>query len=142
VIESKVAKHNIDHKADAQILGIYKGINDDEIRKYMSNEQILFKKILITPESYDLRLKPLLADIWDCIKKEYYLLIDECERTIQDKDYRGRISAPFDDFFSFTNKGLILATTLPFSDPRFESLIHYDIQPQYVYTKPPQANHY
>jgi hypothetical protein len=136
VIEGKVAKHNKYALPANQILGVHKGTSLEEISDYLSNPKISHKKILVTPESYAGKFKTALGDHWEYIKQHYYLLIDECERTIQDKDYRDKISAPFDDFFSFKNKGLISATTLPFSDPRFEELSHFVVVPDYSYKKP------
>ena len=136
VIEGKVKKHNKHAGACNKILGIHKGTSVDEINEYLSDTRVTNKKILITPESYAGKLKKAVGDNWDYIQQNFYLLIDECERTIQDKDYRDKISAPFDDFFTFKSKGLISATTLPFSDPRFEELTHYDVVPDYSYKKP------
>jgi hypothetical protein len=135
VIESKVAKHNSESTPDKEILGIYKGITKEHIEAYLNKEHVTYKKILTTPEGYEQKFKVVVAEIFDYIKKEYYLLIDECERTIQDVDYRSKIIAPFDDLFIFDNKGLISATTLPFSDPRFEDFTHYLIVPKYEYQK-------
>ena len=134
VIKSKVARHNKENPPDRQILGVYKGITIATITDYLLNEQITFKKVLITPESYGLKFKQAAEGFFDDIKDNYYLLIDECERVIQDVDYREMITAPFDDFFSFANKGMISATTLPFSDPRLSGFKHYLIDPQYDYT--------
>lgn len=137
VIESKVEKHNKQHPKSKHILGVYKGITKEQIIDYMSNEAITYKKILTTPEGYKDKIREAVKDVFDYVKREYYLLIDECERTIQDVDFREKITAPFDDFFSFTNKGLISATTLPFSDPAFESdFTHYVLKPEWNYSRP------
>ncbi len=138
VIESKVEKHNKEKPLEKQILGVYQGITKDAIIAYLSDERITYKKILTTPESYSSKFREIVKDSFDYFKKEYYLLIDECERTIQDIDFREKISAPFDDFFGFTNKGLVSATTLPFSDPRFEEegFTHYVIEPEWDYCQP------
>jgi len=137
VIETKVAKYNAESPPENEILGIYQGITKEKIIEYLGNEVVIHKKILTTPEGYDPKFKEATAGIWDYIKKEYYLLIDECERAIQDIDYREKITAPFDDFFDFNNKGLISATTLPFSDPRFEQdFTHYVIGPDWDYCQP------
>lgn len=136
VIESKVEKHNKQHPKSKHILGVYKGITKEQIIDYMSNETITYKKILTTPEGYKDKVREAVKDVFDYVKREYYLLIDECERTIQDVDFREKITAPFDDFFSFTNKGLISATTLPFSDPAFESdFTHYVLKPEWNYSR-------
>jgi hypothetical protein len=136
VIETKVKKHNDEEKPNEKILGVHKRTTPETLLEYLNDASIPYKKILITPESYAGKLKLAVGEGWEYIKQNFYLLIDECERTIQDKDYRDKISAPFDDFFTFKSKGLISATTLPFSDPRFEALAHYYIIPDYDYVKP------
>jgi hypothetical protein len=136
VIKSKVAKHNKQNPPEREILGVHKGINADKITAYISNDKITYKKILTTPEGYKDKVRHVFKDVFTYIKCEYYLLIDECERTIQDVDFRDKITAPFDDFFSFKNKGLISATTLPFSDPEFEKeFTHYVIKPDWSYRR-------
>lgn len=140
VIEDKVRKHNKRASADRKILGIYKGISKDEIEEYLANDTITYKKILTTPEGYRDKLSPALTEVFDYVKRNFYLLIDECERCIQDVDYRKKITAPFDDFFDYDKKGLISATTLPFSDPRFEDFDHYAMRPLYNYMKPLALN--
>jgi hypothetical protein len=138
VIESKEARHNNENDASKKILGVYQGVSKDDIIEYLSDERVIYKKILITPESYDKKFREAVQDIWGYILKEYYFLVDECERAIQDIDFRDRITAPFEDFFDFTNKGLVSATTLPFSDPRFEEeeFTHYVIEPAWDYCQP------
>ncbi|MBS7565778.1 hypothetical protein KHS38_15320 [Mucilaginibacter sp. Bleaf8] len=137
VIKSKVAKHNKQNPPEREILGVHKGINTDKITAYISNDKVFYKKILTTPEGYRDKVRHMLKDVFTYVKSEYYLLIDECERTIQDVDFRDKITAPFDDFFNFKNKGLISATTLPFSDPEFEKeFMHYVIRPDWIYCKP------
>ena len=66
---------------------------------------------------------------------DYFLLFDECERIITDVSYRGRIAAPIDKFFEFKNKALVSATTLSYSDARFEEFAHVRIVPDYDYAK-------
>ena len=52
--------------------------------------------------------------------KDYFLLIDECEKAIQDVGYRGDIYLPVEDFFKFKGKAMVSATPIIPSDPRFE----------------------
>ena len=51
---------------------------------------------------------------------EWFMLFDECERTIQDAGYRGSITLPMDDFFRCKQKAMVSATPIIPSDPRFE----------------------
>ncbi|RYY49281.1 MAG: hypothetical protein EOO06_07580 [Chitinophagaceae bacterium] len=133
VIKSKVTKHNEGREAEQRILGIHKGVTADRVKEYLESA-VTYKKILTTPEGYIDKLKEAAGEKWEIVRKDYYLLIDECERMIQDSDYRDRIVEPFEDFFTFTHKGLISATTLPFSDPRLSDFTHYIIQPSYNYS--------
>ncbi|RZM24752.1 MAG: hypothetical protein EOO88_21725, partial [Pedobacter sp.] len=134
VIKSKVKKHNDKHKPEEQILGIYKGITTEHVSAYLLSN-VKHKKILTTPEGYIDKFKKATIDTWETVIADFYLLIDECERMIQDSDYRDRIVEPFDDFFTFQNKGLISATTLPFSDPRLETFFDYVIAPTFGYER-------
>lgn len=47
------------------------------------------------------------------------MLFDECEKIIQDVDYRGDIHLPVNDFFRFENKAMVSATPIMPRDPRF-----------------------
>ena len=38
--------------------------------------------------------------------KDFFMLFDECEKIIQDNDFRETIEAPLDDFFSFPADGI------------------------------------
>ena len=46
--------------------------------------------------------------------------MDECEKFIQDVDYRKRISQPINDFFLFKNKAMVSATPLKMRHPKLE----------------------
>lgn len=138
VIQGKVEEHNSKPENKCkQILGVHKGIYKDDILKYLTSNAE-YKKILCTPEGFRDKILPVIKDNLDFYKKNFYILIDECEKNIQDSSYRGKINAPFDVFFEFENKGLISATPLEFSDPRFHKFgfTKYVIQPDYSFTKP------
>ncbi|MGJ1194021.1 hypothetical protein [Sphingobacterium siyangense] len=100
-------------------LAVNSSANLSDILKYLQNDKIKNKKFLSTPESlYKIIIacKALKIDVYN----DYFLLFDECEKTITDIHYRGRIIKPMDEFFKFKNKALISATALIFSDPRFK----------------------
>ena len=70
---------------------------------------------MVTPESYG-RLKAPIEDAKMDLFNDFWLVIDECDRVIQDSDYRPSIAAPFYDFFKFKNKYLVSTwknTTVP-----------------------------
>ncbi len=133
VIEGKVRKHNEKHPDD-KILGVYKGIDVEDIKTYLRSD-VQYKKILTTPEGF--LYKVLLAfDDLTVMRSLFFLLFDESERIVTDVSYRGDIAAPIDEFFKFNNKALVSATTLPFTDERFKDFEHYVIEPDYDYSQP------
>lgn len=143
VIQGKVEEHNAKpENQNRQILGVHKGIYRDDILAYITSDA-KYKKILSTPEGFRDKILPAIKDSLDFYKKNFYLLIDECEKNIQDSSYRGKINAPFDVFFEFENKGLVSATPLEFSDPRFleHKFTNYIVQPEYIFSQPLQLIH-
>jgi len=132
VIIDKVKQHNKRHP-ETKILGVYKGIDIDDIREYLLSD-VKYKKIITTPEGFMYKVLEAFDDK-EAMRQQYFILYDECERIISDVNYRGDIAAPLDEFFSFRNKALVSATTLPFSDERFTAFTRYTIQPQYDYRK-------
>ena len=100
---------NAQHKNP--ILGIREGVYYKDIIEYLNNDAIPFKKLMVTAESYG-RLKAPIEDAKMDLFNDFWLVIDECDRVIQDSDYRPSIAAPFYDFFKFKNKYLVSATPL------------------------------
>jgi hypothetical protein len=134
VIKGKV--RHFKEELDIDILGVYHGIKDERIIKYITST-IPFKKIMTTPESYILRIKPLMIQYGIDYKNEYFMLYDESERIIQDNKYRDTITAPIDDFFEFKEKAMVTATPITPSDPRFKinGFYHLLIKPTFDYSK-------
>ncbi|MDB5056428.1 MAG: hypothetical protein JWM44_4478 [Bacilli bacterium] len=108
VIIGKMKKHK-------DVLGIYEKTTSEEIEEYLARD-IKYKKIIVTPESF-YRIKDAIGE---SIYEDYFLLMDECERTIQDVSYRSNVILPMFDFFKFKNKAFISATPIIPSDPRFK----------------------
>ncbi|MEN0054472.1 MAG: hypothetical protein AAGC65_12435 [Mucilaginibacter sp.] len=133
VIKAKQRAHNDKYGAEAQILGIYKGVDDIQIENYL-NSKAIYKKLITTPEGFKKILRVFTNDI-ESLLKEYFLLFDECERIITDVSYRGAITAPIEWFIKFENKALVSATPLDFSHPVLASMNHYKILPEYDYRK-------
>jgi hypothetical protein len=134
VIQGKEEDHNRTHPKNEEILGVYKGVDVDDIKAYLLRDDIIYKKILTTPEGFVDKVLKAFTDLND-LYDNWFLLLDESERIITDVSYRGKIAAPLKSFFKFKNKALVSATTLPFSDKRFESFDHYEIVPDYDYSK-------
>lgn len=116
--------------------GIYEGIYVDDILLYMKKTSVKFKKIMVTPESFYKILEA--AEILEInIYNEYFLLFDECDRTMKDAAFREKILLPMDHFFKFKYKAFVSATAVTPTDPRF---IAYNfkqiiIKPTYNYKK-------
>ena len=118
VIEGKCKKYNTKRKQKV-ILGVYEGVTKEDIIEYLESD-VIPKKIMTTPESFQ-RVKEAMMDL-DMLQEmydDYFILFDECERTIQDVGYRSKIILPIDDYFKFKRKAFISATPIMPSDPRF-----------------------
>jgi len=112
VIKGKCGKYNTEkHK---RILGVYENITVDHITEYLESD-IQHKKIIVTPESF----YRVIDAIGENVYTDYFLLMDECERTIQDVSYRSNIILPMFDFFKFKHKAFVSATPIVPSDPIF-----------------------
>jgi hypothetical protein len=123
-------------KKNKKVFGVYEGINVDDVIMYLKNDKIVLKKIMVTPESL---FKVMEAcDILDInIYHKFFMLFDECDRTMKDVAFRKNILLPMDDFFKFENKAFISATAVVPTDPRFEEqnfeLVY--IEPAFDYSK-------
>ena len=93
-------------------------------------------KILSTPESFH-KVKQAFEELEENPYVRCFMLLDECQKYVQDNDYREDITMPIEDFFKFDNKAMVSATPIIPSDPRFEqqgfSLVQ--ILPDYEYRK-------
>ncbi len=105
---------------DETVLGVYGNFNQNKIVKYLKDDSIQWKTIITTPESFCKKVIPAVAKAKINIYETFFCLFDECEKILQDYDYRKRIAQPMGTFFNFKNKALVSATPIEFSDPRFE----------------------
>lgn len=121
VIQSKCAEFNGRDRKNIKIRGVWEGITIDDIVKYLKSD-IEYKKIITTPESYS-KVKAAFEELGESeeLFNNYFMLFDECEKTIQDINYREDITLPMSDFFKFKNKAFVSATPIVPSDPRFKS---------------------
>ena len=123
-------------KDHPEIFGVYEGRNRPHIKKYV-NQMIRegrYMKFITTPESFR-KIRDALMEMGLDLYADFFLLFDECERTIQDIDYRGSIELPMDEFFNFHNKAMVSATPLMPSDPRFreQGFTMVKLTPDYDY---------
>ena len=111
VIQGKAAQH-------PEVLGVYEGVTKEQISEYV-NTCSGYCKILTTPESF-IRVKRALWTTDKILSRDFFLLFDECEKLVQDVEYRTKITLPVDLFFKCQNKAMVSATPIIPSDPRFE----------------------
>ena len=129
VILGKAQKHT-------DVLAVYEHCTSSRIERYLKDTNIKHKKILTTPEGFK-RVKRAAKKMNINIEKDYFLLFDECEKIMQDVDYRPAISQPINDFFDFKNKAFVSATYLPMRDPRLKTQRFkiFKVKPTYDYKK-------
>lgn len=131
VIEGKMKKH-------PQILGVFEGVTTEDIIDFLNtNYNDGYLKIMTTPESFP-KVRSAMVQTHTDMHGEWFMLFDECERTIQDAGYRGSITLPMDDFFRCKQKAMVSATPIIPSDPRFEeqNFEMVRIAPTYDYRRP------
>lgn len=128
--------------AKDNLMGVYENVTVDSIVKYLQACKEKHIKLLSTPESFS-KIKAAFEEIDRDIYSTCYLLFDECHKIVKDVDYRENITLPFDDFFMFENKGLVSATPLDFTDPRFfqQKFQIMEIQPKFEYAQPLNLYH-
>lgn len=128
--------------AQDNLMGVYENVTVDSIVKYLQDSKEKNIKLLSTPESFS-KIKAAFEEIDRDIYSTCYLLFDECHKIVKDVDYRENITLPFDDFFMFENKGLVSATPLDFTDPRFfkQKFQIIEILPNFEYAQPLSLYH-
>lgn len=131
VINSKCQKYK-------NLLGVYEKVSVGEIAQYLHEHKLY--KIMTTPESFP-KVKKACELCALNIYTDFFLLDDECHQLIKDVDYRADIVLPMDDFFQFEHKGLVSATPIKFSDPRFKDLKTIEISAEYDYQQKIQVVH-
>lgn len=131
VILGKKAEHPF-------LFAVYEGITKENVKAFLSGEEDGFRKIITTPEGFDKKVLPAMLETNTPIYEDYFLLLDECEKTIQDVGYRGDIYLPVEDFFKFKNKAMVSATPILPSDPRFkeQNFELLRVVPTYDYRQP------
>ena len=84
VIVGKMEKHK-------NLLGIYRGVKTDEVARHIRKYPGCCK-IMVTPESFR-KVKQAMEDEGVDMYKDFFMLFDECEKIIQDNDFRETIEA-------------------------------------------------
>jgi len=127
------SKHN-SKESEGNTFPVYEGVSTKHVVEYLKGKAPK-KKLLTTPES----LRKIIR-AFDQLKingyKDYFILMDEAHKYIQDVDYRPNITLAMDYFFKFENNAMISSTPIKPSDPRFTNFKHIKLQPLYKYDKP------
>ncbi len=120
----------------ANRLAVYELCKPPQIRKFLQRKDLKYKKLITTPEGFE-KIKKVAEALGIDIFKEYFCLFDECEKIIQDVDYRSRIAQPINDFFEFEGKAMVSATPLEMRHPKLkeQNFRKLKIIPLYDYRK-------
>ena len=121
-------------ESNSSYFGVYGRFSEKKFTDYLQDESVLYKKILVTPESF-YKIKQAVEKIHIDIHNTYFCLFDECEKIGQGIDFRKNITFPIPDFFKFKEKAFVSATPLQqvhdeFDRQNFKRLI---IKPDYDY---------
>ena len=120
----------------SDICCVHEGVSIDDVKSYLRTRQTgQYAKIITTPEGFKKKVLVAINGADGFTRNSFFLLFDECEKLVQDVDFRDNICIPIDDFFEFENKAMVSATPITPSDPRFEEqgFSIYKINPQYDY---------
>lgn len=102
----------------SEILGVHEKCTPSKIEKYFLND-IQPKKFITTPESFK-KIRTAAAKLNIDIYRDYFCLFDECEKIMQDVEYRENITQPIYDFFQFDKKAFVSATPLTIKHPELK----------------------
>jgi hypothetical protein len=119
-----------------ELLAVWEDCTQAKIKDYLQNNAIQYRKLLTTPESF-YKIRKVCNELKINMYRDYFCLFDECEKIVQDIDYRDSINQPINDFFLFEKKAFVSATILNMSHPEFEiqNFRIFEIKPQYDYRK-------
>lgn len=116
-------------------LAVWEECKISEIEKYLQSKNKR-KKLICTPESFS-KIRKAANGLGINIYTNYFCLMDECEKFIQDVNFRKRITQPIYDFFQFQQKALVSATPLEMRHKEFinQKFRKLKIVPEYDYKK-------
>ena len=139
IVEPNVPVLQGKEKMHPKVLAVYEGVGVPRIVQYVNDTLTAnnYCKILTTPESF-YRIKKALRKTRLYLTRDFFILFDECEKLVQDVDYRSKITLPMRDFFNCQKKAMVSATPIPPSDRRFEEqgFTSIRIVPNYPYQTP------
>jgi len=96
--------------------------SDDEIKRYLNNSDIEFKKIIVVADS----LKKVIDNIEHLgidVYRDYFLMVDEIDTIQSDNHYRPQLSNVIDYYYRFKlqRRALVSATVKEFSHPQLKN---------------------
>ncbi|WP_184544108.1 hypothetical protein [Mucilaginibacter sp. FT3.2] len=106
-------------KAGGDVFAVHSGVKPHHIIEYFQRD-IKHFKLVSTPEGHK-NIKTAADAIGLDLYNNFFLLVDECEKLIQDVNFRPKIVEVMDDFFNYKSRSFISATPIPPTDPRFKS---------------------
>lgn len=135
------SKHE-QHKVKDDTFAVYHKLSTKQVHEYLVRPSG-YKKFLTTPKGLDKILKALKMGHHNLRENDFFLLIDEQHKYIQDATYRADMVNVMERFFTFKCKAMISATPIPPSDPRFEmqGFAHVLVRPTDDYKKPIKLVH-
>lgn len=135
IIEPNVPAIRKKEEKHPHILGIYRGVTVDQIVGYLQKRKHR-RKLVSTPEGFA-KIQLAMKEAGINMYQDFFMLFDECEKIIQDIDYREAIELPIKDFFRFETRAFVSATPIIPSDPRFagNGFTELLVRPEYPYKK-------
>lgn len=112
-------------------------VSDTDIILYLSDASIKYKKIVAVADSLP-RVISIVREHYKKDLRKWFLLIDEIDTFQMDSTYRNSMEYCLDifDFFSPSNRTLLSATQIEFSDERLQS----EKVTRIIYDKPAKRN--
>lgn len=100
-----------------EVLPVYEKTKTDDIIDFLSTKRDKYK-LVTTPEGMK-KIIDACDELEIDVYQKFFLLVDECEKLIQDANFREGIIEVMNYFFKFKKRSFISATPLAPSDPRF-----------------------
>ncbi len=99
----------------SEIDGRIKSTVPKDIRDYLKNDGIKYKKFLVVADSFE----KVIKEIGESVYFSYFLMVDEIDLIQSDSHYRPSLEVIMDYYFKFnvTNRCLVSATIEKFSNP-------------------------
>lgn len=124
------ADGNVVMVKNPEVLAVYERTHKDDIVDFLSEKHEKYK-LISTPEGM-VKIMQACAELEIDPFEKFFLLVDECEKLIQDAKFRTEITTVMDYFFQFKKRSFVSATPIPPSDKRFEQ---YGFSNFYIHPK-------